>query len=98
VSFVGRTLTVTLNRSGTAAADVYAAWGATYGGVDTAAWAHTAQLGAFAENAQTAQFTTPALARDTVYVRFYTGDGKWSETVYLPDQQVKRPGLMIFVR
>jgi len=99
VSFVGRTLTVTLNRNGTSTAgtDVYAAWGATYGGVDTAAWEHTERLGAFAENAQTAEFTTPALARDTVYVRFYTGDGKWSETVYLPDYK-STGGFVIFVR
>ena len=99
MSSVGRTLTVTLNRNGasTAEADVYAAWGATYGGVDTAEWAHTARLGTFAENAQTAQFTTPALARDTVYVRFYTGDGKWSETVYLPDYK-STGGFVIFVR
>ena len=100
VSFAGRTLTVTLNRNGasTAEADVYAAWGADYAAMDTAEWAHTARLGAFAENAQTAQFTTPALARDTVYVRFYTGDGKWSETVYLPDQPASASGLTIFVR
>ncbi len=100
VRFAGQTLTVTLNRRGesTAATDVFAAWGADYAAMEMAEWAHTAKLGAFAENAQAAQFTTPTLARDTVYVRFYTGDGKWSETVYLPDQQVKRPGLMIFVR
>jgi hypothetical protein len=99
VSFAGGTLTVTLNRSGTstAATDVYAAWGATYGGVGTAAWEHTAKCGAFAENAQTAKFTTPALARDTVYVRFYTSDGKWSETVYLPDYK-KSYGFVIIVR
>ena len=100
VSFVGRTLTVTLRRDveSTAEADVYAAWGADYAAMETADWAHTAQLGAFAENAQTAQFTTPTLARDTVYVRFYTGDGKWSETVYLPDQPASASGLTIFVR
>jgi hypothetical protein len=100
VSFAGRALTVTLNRNGasTAEADVYAAWGADYAAMDTAEWEHTERLGAFAENAQTAQFTTPALARDTVYVRFYTGDGKWSETVYLPDQPVSASGLTIFVR
>ena len=34
----------------------------------------------------------------TVYVRFCTGDGKWSETVYLPDQPVSASGLTIFVR
>ena len=100
VSFVGRTLTVTLNRNGasTAEADVYAAWGADYAAMDTAGWEHTARLGAFAENAQTAQFTTPALARDTVYVRFYTGDGKWSETIYLPDQPAKSSGFIYIVR
>lgn len=99
VRLAGRSLTVTLKRNGTstAATDVYAAWGATYGGVDTADWAHTARLGAFAENAQTAKFATPTLARDTVYVRFYTSDGKWSETVYLPDYK-KLYGFVIFVR
>ena len=100
VSYVGRTLTVTLRRDveSTAEADVYAAWGADYAAMDTAGWEHTARLGAFAENAQTAQFTTPALARDTVYVRFYTGDGKWSETVYLPDQPAKSSGFIYIVR
>ena len=100
VSYVGRTLTVTLNRNGasTAEADVYAAWGADYAAMDTAGWEHTARLGAFAENAQTAQFTTPALARDTVYVRFYTDDGKWSETIYLPDQPAKSSGFIYIVR
>ena len=100
VSFVGRTLTVTLNRNGTstAEADVYALWGADYAAMDAAEWAHTARLGAFAENAQTAQFTTPTLARDTVYVRFYTGDGKWSETIYLPDQPAKSSGFIYIVR
>ena len=66
--------------------------------MDAAEWAHTARLGAFTENTQTAQFTTLALARDTVYIRFYTADGKWSETVYLPDQPASASGLTIFVR
>ena len=100
VSFVGRTLTVTLNRNGTSTAgtDVYALWGADYAAMDAAEWAHTERLGAFAENAQTAKFTTPALARDTVYVRFYTSDGKWSETIYLPDQPAKSSGFIYIVR
>ena len=100
VSFVGRTLTVTLRRDveSTAEADVYALWGADYAAMDTAEWAHTARLGAFAENAQTAKFTTPDLVRGTVYVRFYTADGKWSETVYLPDQPAKSSGFIYIVR
>jgi hypothetical protein len=98
VSCVGHQITATLTREGSAATDVYAACGSTYGGIDTASWQHTQLCGSFAENAKTAQFTTPALARDTVYVRFYTGDGKWSETIYLPDQPSKGNGLVICVR
>lgn len=91
---------MTLSRSGTSTAetDVFAAWGADYAAMDTESWAHKVRLGAFAENALTAQFMTPALARDTVYVRFYTGDGKWSETVYLPDLDAKAAGLVILIR
>ena len=100
VSFVGRTLTVTLRRDveSTAEADVYALWGADYAAMDAAGWEHTARLGAFAENAQTAKFATPDLVRGTVYVRFYTADGKWSETVYLPDQPVRSSGFIYIVR
>ena len=98
VSCVGHQITATLTREGSAATDVYAAWGSTYGGIDTASWQHTQLCGSFAENEQSAEFTTPALARDTVYVRFYTGDGKWSETIYLPDQPASASGLTIFVR
>ena len=98
VSCVGHQITATLTREGSAATDVYAAWGSTYGGIDTASWQHTQLCGSFAENEQSAEFTTPALARDTVSVRFYTGDGKWSETIYLPDQPASASGLTIFVR
>ena len=37
------------------------------------------------------------MGSETVYVRFYTADGKWSETVYLPDYK-STGGLVIFVR
>ena len=97
VRSTGRALTATLTRAETSSADVYAAWGSTYGGIDTASWQHTQLCGSFAENEQSAEFTTPTLARDTVYVRFYTGDGKWSETVYLPDYK-STGGFVIFVR
>ena len=93
----GRSLTATLTREGTEATDVYAAWGSTYAGIDTASWQHTQQIGAFAANAASVQVTTPNMSRDTVYVRFYTADGKWSETVYLPDYK-STGGLVIFVR
>ena len=85
LSYEGHTVTATLTRSGTAAADVYAAWGATYGGVDAAAWEHTAKCGEFAANVSSAEFTTPDMGLDAIYVRFYSTDGEWSETIYLPD-------------
>ena len=49
-------------------------------------------------DALAAKFTTPDLVRGTVYVRFYTADGKWSETVYLPDQPAKSSGFIYIVR
>ena len=96
--YTGRNLAAEVTRGGTAQADVYAAWGETYGGIDVPSWEHTAKCGEFAENVQTAVFTTPVFSKSTVYVRFYTSDGKWSDTVYLPDQELIPPGLMIFVR
>jgi len=93
----GRALTATLTREETSATDVYAAWGSTYAGIDAANWQHTQLCGSFAENEQSAEFTTPNMGSDTVYVRFYTADGKWSETVYLPDYK-STGGLVIFVR
>ena len=98
VRSTGRALTATLTRAETSAADVYAAWGSTYGGIDTASWQHTQLCGSFAANAASVQVTTPDMSRDTIYVRFYTGDGKWSETVYLPDQPVKSSGFIYIVR
>jgi len=96
VRSLGRALTATLTRAETSSADVYAAWGSTYGGIDTASWQHTQLCGSFAENEQSAEFTTPNMGSETVYVRFYTADGIWSETVYLPDYK-STGGFVIFV-
>lgn len=98
VRYTGRQLTATLDRAGTDATDIYAAWGTTYGGIEPGNWEHTAKCGAFAEGAETAAVTTPGLGRDAIYVRFYTADGKWSETVYLPDQTMIPAGLFILMR
>ena len=98
VSRTGRALSATLIRGWTGAADVYAAWGATYAGIDAANWEHTQRIGAFAENDSSVQVTTPDLGRATIYVRFYTADDKWSETIYLPDQPAKSSGFIYIVR
>ena len=98
MSRTGRALSATLIRGWTGAADVYAAWGATYAGIDAANWEHTQRIGAFAENDSSVQVTTPDLGRATIYVRFYTADDKWSETIYLPDQPAKSSGFIYIVR
>ena len=97
VRSLGQALSATLTRGWTGAADVYAVWGSAYGGVDTASWEHTQKVGAFAENDTTMQVKTPDLGRDATYLRFYTADGKWSETVYLPDYK-NAPGFVVILR
>ena len=94
----GPAVKVRLTRSGGAAADIYAAWGATYGGVDAAEWEYTARCGAFADSATEAQVTSPNLDRSSVYIRFYTGDGKWSETIYIPDQPLSFTGFAVYLK
>lgn len=78
--------------------DVYVAWGATYAGTDSTAWQHTAKCGSFAADEQVARFETPSLGSEIVYVRFYTPDGFWSQTIYLPDLERKRSGLVLLLK
>ena len=96
--YVGRKLSAEVMRGGEEAVDVFAAWGADCGGLDAGSWQHTAKCGAFAAGESAAKFTTPDFGRDTVYVRFYTADGAWSETVYLPDQHHVKNGLAIILK
>lgn len=97
MSVLGQALSATLTRGWTGAADVYAVWGSAYGGIDAASWKHTQKVGAFSENDTTMQVKTPNLGRDVAYLRFYTTDGKWSETIYLPDHK-NAAGFIVIVR
>ena len=96
---VGSHLTATLTRDGTAASAVSVAYGATYGGGDSAAWEHFESLsGGFAEGASALAVDIPGIDRETVkYVRFYSYEDGWSETAYIPDV-AERKGFVIIMR
>ena len=96
---VGSHLTATLTRDGTAASSVSVAYGATYGGGDSAAWEHFEPLfGGFTEGATTLAVDIPGIDRETVkYVRFYSYEDGWSETAYIPDV-AERKAFVIIMR
>lgn len=80
----GRTLTTPLSRNGTAASDVYACFGASYGNDETNGWEHCEKAGSFTAGslATSASATVP---EGTLYVRFYSERDGWTESFYLPE-------------
>ena len=94
-------LTVILSRSEAGAADqITAVYGSIYGGADPAKWQHSAVIGQFGSGEASATVTL-ALPKDTVYLRFYTAAGGWSETVFIPETKFvpgKQQGLAVIVR
>ena len=99
-SFTGTRLKVTLTRENSVLEDaILAVWGPDYGGLDTSAWAHQKALGkSFKAGEQTAAVTLKGLADSDVYVRFYTANGRWSQTIYLPDLERKRSGMVLILK
>ena len=94
------TLTVILSRPASGAADpITAVYGSVYGGADLTKWQHSAVIGQFASGETTATLTL-ALPKDTVYLRFYTAAGGWTETVFIPETKFVpgKQGLAIIVR
>ena len=89
-------LRATLTRSGSRAADIYAVWGVNYAGKIATDWESSQKVGSFAADATSASVKVSPIDRTARYVRFYTSDGFWSETVYLPDLKVSR-GLSIIL-
>ena len=99
-SFTGTRLKATLTRGNAVKEDaIFAVWGPDYGGLDTSAWAHQQALGkSFKAGEQTAAVTLKGLADSDVYVRFYTANGRWSQTVYLPDLERQRRGTVLILK
>ena len=95
--YTGTRLGVTLTRSAGEAADIYAVWGDAYGADDVSAWASSAKVGAFAAGATAVGVTVKPLRPTTKYVRFYTSDGRWSESFTLADIKLAS-GMILLVR
>ena len=59
-----------------------------------------AALGSFAAGEAEIVVDTPFLQADTNYLRAFTADGEWSETVFIPETGFVpcRQGLMLLLR
>ena len=78
---------------------IFAVWGPDYGGIGAEGWAHQQALGkSFEAGEQTAAVTLKGLTDSDVYVRFYTANGRWSQTIYLPDLERKRSGMVLLLK
>lgn len=79
-------LRLRLTRTDTAnAAAVTLVGGKDYGGADPATWRNVNALGSFAVGEAVIMVDTPFLPKDTNYLRVFTADGEWSETVFIPE-------------
>ena len=97
--FEGASFTVTLKRTGTAASDVYVAYGPTHGGADRSAWAHFERLATgFAADQAALAVTLPGIDETSFkYLRFYSVADGWSDSAYAPDTK-RRLGLEVILR
>ena len=95
----GKSLSLKLVRTGTAASDVYLVSGPTHGGAVLANWAHGEKLAVgFAEGQSELEVQDRgALASGARYVRFLSVQDGWSASVYLPQTPVVR-GCVVIVR
>jgi len=91
-------LTATLRRSGTAASDVYVAYGDAHGGARLADWAQSEKLSAgFSAGSDALSVELPASVSAARYVRFFSVADGWSESAFIPETRVRK-GLTILVR
>ena len=99
-SYSGTRLNVTLTRTTDANDEtVYAAWGPDYCGIIPSAWAHQATMKQSFEAGNTSvTVTLKGLTENDVYVYFYTSDGRLSETIYLPDLERQRSGMVLLLK
>ena len=98
----GKRLVADLTRTGTSASSLFVAYGSVHGGKSASAWQYYEPCGfGFAEDERmrTVEVRIPGLRDgDVRYVRFFSqGDG-WSDSVYLPETPVVKPGLILLFR
>ena len=94
----GSTFTAALTREGTAASDIYVAYGSDYGDAEPSAWEHFAKLGvSFADGATSQAVSLTGIDSSAVkYVRFFSYEDGWSDSVYVPEVKVRNGTMIIF--
>ncbi|MBQ6009823.1 MAG: hypothetical protein IJL17_14895 [Kiritimatiellae bacterium] len=80
----GSRLALSVTRAGTAATQLHALYGAAYGGASAAGWSADEVIGAFAAGAATLSVPSPRRGEKVNYLRLYTADGEWSQTIHVP--------------
>jgi hypothetical protein len=98
VALTGNRLVATLTREGTAASAVRVAYGADYGDAEPSAWEHVEPLsGGFAEGATSVVVSVSGIDKASVkYVRFFSYEDGWSNTVFVPDAATRNGTMVIF--
>ena len=94
----GGRISATATRTGTAASDVYVAYGASHGGAVPTNWDHFEQLPAgFGAGETSLDISQRIDAESCKYVRFLSLSDGWSDSVYVPGLKVKQ-AFMIVIR
>ena len=94
----GGRISATATRTGTAASDVYVAYGASHGGANPSAWEHFEQLPAgFGADETTLNISQRIDREYCKYVRFLSLADGWSDSIYVPSLKAKQ-GFTIVVR
>ncbi|MCQ2395963.1 MAG: hypothetical protein MJ249_16910, partial [Kiritimatiellae bacterium] len=95
----GRRISVCLSRKSQNAAEVFAVYGSECGGIDREAWACERKCGtSFAAGETRSVFSVQKIPPEAAYLRFYTANGEWSQTIYLPDLPRKSVGFAIILK
>ncbi|MCR5752198.1 MAG: hypothetical protein K6G91_09555 [Kiritimatiellae bacterium] len=94
----GGRVRASISRAGTAASDVYVAYGSSHGGADPAAWEHFELLPVgFGAGETSLDVSRRINAESCKYVRFLSLADGWSDSIYVPGLKIKK-GLVLFVR
>ena len=96
VHYTGRSLRATLARSAGGAADIYAVCGKDYAGENLSGWDSARKVGTFAADAVSTTVSVKLPDPAARYVRFFTSDGCWSESLTLSDVK-KSSGMVLLV-
>ena len=94
-------LALSVLRTGRVATKLHAVYGSVYGGDAAASWEHDEVIADFEADGATVSAFSPRFDGTANYLRLYTEDGEWSQTICLPATGlVQKPagGLMLIFR